>query len=161
MAVTSDGATLYVAAFGSSKIGVFDTAALENDTFVPSGGEPHRGQRRRPERARARRGARPPLRAHALRQRDLGHRHRDRRARSRTSPLHNPEPASVVDGRPFLYDAAPTSSNGEASCASCHIFGDFDSLAWDLGNPDDVVLNNPNPIRVGDPLGTAFPTSTR
>src|SRR5436853_2742486 len=35
MAVTSDGATLYVAAFGSSKVGVFSTAALENDTFVP------------------------------------------------------------------------------------------------------------------------------
>ena len=35
MAVTSDGKTLYVAAFGSSKIGVFNTAALENDTFDP------------------------------------------------------------------------------------------------------------------------------
>jgi DNA-binding beta-propeller fold protein YncE len=38
MAVTSDGTTLYVAAFGSSKIGVFSTAALENDTFVPDAG---------------------------------------------------------------------------------------------------------------------------
>src|SRR6185436_7127544 len=36
MAVTSDGATLYVAAFGSSKIGRFATAALEDDSFVPS-----------------------------------------------------------------------------------------------------------------------------
>ena len=35
MAVTSDGKTLYVAAFGSSRIGVFDTASLENDTFNP------------------------------------------------------------------------------------------------------------------------------
>ena len=34
MAVASDG-TLYVAAFGSSAVGVFDTAELENDTFVP------------------------------------------------------------------------------------------------------------------------------
>ncbi|HLY38789.1 MAG TPA: hypothetical protein VKU61_12185, partial [Candidatus Binatia bacterium] len=42
----------------------------------------------------------------------------------------------------------------------CHVFGDFDSLAWDLGDPDDFsgaapgvtasgVLNNPNPFRVG------------
>jgi DNA-binding beta-propeller fold protein YncE len=38
MAVTSDGATLYLAAFGSSKVGVFSTAALENDSFVPSAG---------------------------------------------------------------------------------------------------------------------------
>src|SRR5688572_22664531 len=35
MAVTSDGTTLFVAAFGSSKLGVFDTAALESDAFVP------------------------------------------------------------------------------------------------------------------------------
>jgi hypothetical protein len=62
--------------------------------------------------------------------------------------LHNPEPADVVQGRRFLYDASFTSSNGEAACASCHIFGDLDSLAWDLGNPDDSVLNNPNPFRI-------------
>src|SRR6185436_2012972 len=36
MAVTGDGATLYVAALGSDKVGVFSTAQLENDTFVPS-----------------------------------------------------------------------------------------------------------------------------
>lgn len=37
MAITKDGKTLYVAAFGSSKIGVFQTSQLENDTFVPDG----------------------------------------------------------------------------------------------------------------------------
>ena len=36
MAVTGNGATLYVAALGSDKIGVFSTAQLETDTFVPS-----------------------------------------------------------------------------------------------------------------------------
>ena len=41
-----------------------------------------------------------------------------------------------------------TSSNGEASCSSCHVFGDLDSLGWDLGNPEDVVLNNPLPFRI-------------
>jgi DNA-binding beta-propeller fold protein YncE len=35
MAVSSDGARLYVAAFGSSKIGVLNTAALENNSFDP------------------------------------------------------------------------------------------------------------------------------
>src|SRR5206468_4830227 len=63
--------------------------------------------------------------------------------------LHNPEPVSVVNGRRFLYDANLTSSNGEASCSSCHVFGDFDSLAWDLGNPDAAVLDNQNPLRPG------------
>src|SRR4029453_2792920 len=72
-------------------------------------------------------------------------------------PVYNPEPAVVKNGRPVLYDAVLTSRNGEASCAWCHIFGDFDSLAWDLGNPDDPVLNNPNPFRVTDPLGMSFP----
>ena len=46
------------------------------------------------------------------------------------------EPARVVEGRPFLYDAVETSSNGEASCSSCHISGDVDRLSWDLGNPE-------------------------
>jgi hypothetical protein len=61
-------------------------------------------------------------------------------------PLYNPEPPEVVAGRPLLYDARKTSSNGEASCSSCHVFGDLDSLAWDLGNPDDDVLANLNPF---------------
>src|SRR2546430_12609417 len=68
----------------------------------------------------------------------------------------NPEPASVVKGRPFLYDARFTSSHGDSACASCHIFADFDSLAWDLGNPDDVVLNNPGPFRVGPFINPDF-----
>ena len=33
--MTSNGRTLFVAAFGSKKIGVFDTTALENNTFNP------------------------------------------------------------------------------------------------------------------------------
>jgi DNA-binding beta-propeller fold protein YncE len=36
MAVTSNGQTLYVAAFGSSKVGVYNTAQLETNTFTPS-----------------------------------------------------------------------------------------------------------------------------
>jgi len=36
MLVSANGATLYVAAFGSSKVGVYDTATLENNTFSPT-----------------------------------------------------------------------------------------------------------------------------
>jgi DNA-binding beta-propeller fold protein YncE len=36
MAVTGNGATLYVAALGSDKVGIFSTAELKTDTFVPS-----------------------------------------------------------------------------------------------------------------------------
>src|SRR5581483_6604222 len=63
-------------------------------------------------------------------------------------PLPNPEPPSVIAGRPMLYDAG-RSGNGEASCASCHIFGDKDDLAWDLGNPDASVTKSPIPINFG------------
>lgn len=59
--------------------------------------------------------------------------------------LFNPEPAEVTAGRFMLYDAKRTSSNGEASCASCHVFADMDHLAWNLGNPDASNTENPNP----------------
>ena len=35
MAITQNGQTLYVAALGSSKVAVYNTTALENDTFTP------------------------------------------------------------------------------------------------------------------------------
>ncbi len=145
MVVTSDGKTLYVAAFGSSKVGVFSTAQLEADTFSPnisnqiavSGGGP----------------SGLALDEYAGRlyvmtrfnnsisivdtctKREIGH-----------VKLFNPEPENVVRGRPFLYDAARTSSHGDSSCSSCHVFGDFDSLAWDLGDPNDVRTADLNPV---------------
>jgi DNA-binding beta-propeller fold protein YncE len=35
MAITQNGPTLYVAALGPSKVAVYNTTALENDTFTP------------------------------------------------------------------------------------------------------------------------------
>ncbi|HJQ24899.1 MAG TPA: SMP-30/gluconolactonase/LRE family protein [Blastocatellia bacterium] len=46
----------------------------------------------------------------------------------------NPEPQSVRDGRRFLYDAG-LSAHGDLACASCHLNGHRDGLAWDLGDP--------------------------
>jgi len=148
MAVTQDGKTLYVAAFGSSKVGVFDTAQLEADTFNPrtasanyipvSGGGPS---------GLALDEARHRLYVltrfdNAVKVIDL---HTRREIAS--DSMYNPEPPAVVAGRPMLYDAVATSANGEASCASCHIFGDKDDLAWNLGNPDAPVTQSPIPIR--------------
>lgn len=48
---------------------------------------------------------------------------------------YDPTPATIRQGRGFLYDAR-LSGNGTQSCASCHIDGDRDELAWDLGDPD-------------------------
>jgi len=148
LAVSADGRTLYVAAFGSSKVGVFDTAALEDDSFVPDAARHVELDGGGPaglvlDEARAR--------LYVLTRFDDAVAVVDTQtlreiARHR---LHDPEPASVVAGRRFLYDARATSSNGEASCAACHVFGDFDSLAWDLGNPDGAVERNLNPLRPG------------
>ncbi|HZI06175.1 MAG TPA: hypothetical protein VEZ71_19240, partial [Archangium sp.] len=145
MAVNSTGTTLYVAAFGSSKIGVYSTAALEADTFVPSttnqipltGGGPT-GMVLDESRGRM----------YVMTRFDNGISVVNTVTRQEVAHLrmHNPEPANVVAGRPFLYDAKKSSSHGDSSCASCHIFGDFDSLVWDLGNPDGLYKANPNPI---------------
>ena len=155
MAVSSDGTTLYVAAFGSSKIGVFNTTELENDTFVPNGANyiPVSGGGPSGVVLDETHGF-----LYALTRFDNGVAVIDTATKTEVDhqPLYNPEPASVVNGRPFLYDAYFTSSNGEASCSSCHIFGDFDSLAWDLGDPDDTVLHNPNPFRVGPVINPDF-----
>jgi DNA-binding beta-propeller fold protein YncE len=143
MAFDPTGSTLYVTAFGSNKVAIFDTTQLENDTFTPSsadhivlsGGGPS-GLVLKNDRL------------YVLTRFDNSISVVDRIAQSelQTVALHNPEPPSVVDGRPFLYDAMLTSSNGEASCSSCHIFGDMDDLGWDLGNPDDNQKPNNNPM---------------
>ncbi|HWO23800.1 MAG TPA: beta-propeller fold lactonase family protein, partial [Kofleriaceae bacterium] len=125
MAVSASGATLYVAALGSDKVSVFSTAQLEADTFVPSvanhipvsGGGPtglvldeERGQ------------------LYVLTRFDnaISVINTATKTETRHVKMHNPEPPSVVAGRRFLYDASFSSSHGDSSCATCHVFGDFD-----------------------------------
>ncbi len=144
MVVSADGATLFVAAFGSGKVGVFPTAPLEADTFDPavlsanyidvSGGGPaglvlDESNDRLFVYTRFDNGISMVDLTTGL---ESGHWN-----------FPNQEPLAVVEGRPFLYDAQISSANGEASCASCHIFGDLDHLGWDLGNPDDIVVSSP------------------
>jgi YVTN family beta-propeller protein len=150
MAITADGATLYVAAFGSSKIGVFNTAALENDTFNPvtasanyipvTGGGPSGVLLDEPRHL-----------LYVMTRFDDAIKTIDLRTSQEVSrfALPNPEPSSVIAGRPMLYDATKFSGNGEAACASCHNFADKDDLAWDLGNPDNAVTKSPIPINFG------------
>jgi DNA-binding beta-propeller fold protein YncE len=149
MAISQSGGALYVAALGSSKIGVFSTASLENNTFAPSASShivlDKNGEPTGPTGLVL---DEPRGRLYVLTRFD------NAIAIASTStkqvigrvPMFNPEPPTVVAGRPFLYDARFSSSNGESSCASCHVFGDLDSLAWDLGNPDTTTVLNPGPI---------------
>jgi YVTN family beta-propeller protein len=46
----------------------------------------------------------------------------------------DPTPSTVKAGRGFLYDAK-LSGTGTGSCAACHIDGEMDHLAWNLGDP--------------------------
>ena len=49
--------------------------------------------------------------------------------------LFNPLPAAITQGRQFFYNTHLTSGLGQAACASCHVDGRMDRLAWDLGDP--------------------------
>jgi len=156
MAITGDGETLYVAAFGSSKVGVYDTDMLELDTFTPAA-VPHIDVTGGGPSGLVLNEAKSRLYVFTRFDNSVSVIDTGTNDELQHIGVYNPEPVSVVGGRPLLYDASFTSSNGEASCSSCHIFGDLDSLAWDLGNPDDVVLEQENPFRVTDPLGSSFP----
>jgi len=152
MAVSPDGSTLYLAAFGSSEIGVFDTTALENNSFqstaisknyIPvSGGGPS-GVILDAERNQL----------YVLTRFDDAVKVISLASKTEIQAiaLTNPEPASVIQGRPMLYDARAFGSNGEASCASCHSFGDKDELAWDLGQPQAAVKANPIALNLVQP----------
>ncbi len=150
MAITSNGQKLYVAAFGSSKVGVFDTAQLENDTFVPSAANQISVRGGGPSGVVVD-DARHRLYVLTRFDNSISIIDTDAQAEIAHIGMHTPEPASVVRGRPFLYNAALTSSHGDSSCASCHTFGDVDHLAWDLGNPDEGSVTNPGPYAL-DPV---------
>ena len=155
--VSSDGSKLYVAAYGSAKIGVFDTPDIEDVNFeanfdptaesgnyIATGGGPG-GMVLDEVNNRLYVLTRFANQVEVI--------NLSNNSIVETHPLHNPEPSSIVNGRPFLYDAANFSGNGEASCASCHIFGDMDQLAWNLGNPDEHVTINFQKASPGLPLG--------
>ncbi|WP_455374889.1 hypothetical protein [Kaarinaea lacus] len=157
MAISSDGKKLYVAAYGSQKIGIFDTAKLEDDSFTPnandqitlSGGGPSgvlidevNGK------------------IYVTTRFDNSISVIDSTAKTEVAhiAMHNPEPQHIVTGRKYHYDANLTSSHGDSSCALCHVFGDMDNLAWDLGNPEGLPLTNAAPLAI-DHKQFGFPDS--
>ncbi len=157
MVIDSAG-TLYVAAFGSAKIGVFGADSIENDSFDPTvdsgnyigtGGGPAGLALDEPR-----------DRIYVLErfQNEVAVIDRTSTGLVQRVTLSNPESPDIILGRSFLYDAQLTSGNGEASCSSCHIFGDNDNLAWDLGNPDDVVTVNLQPPPASPPALFEIPT---
>lgn len=142
MAVSSDGTTLYVAGFGSNTVAIYDTAELENDTFTPDAANliPIEGPT-----GLVLDEARGLLWVSSRRTSNIYSVSLSTKVVKTAASRFNPEPVEIKEGRKFLYDTQLTSSNGEASCSSCHVFGDMDDLSWDLGDPDGSPFANPNP----------------
>jgi DNA-binding beta-propeller fold protein YncE len=139
--VTPDGKQLYVIAQGSSKLAVYDTSAIEAGPVAPSAGSQVALSGGGPTGLAL---DIPSGLALVLTRFDDGISVVDLGSRREIQhvTMFDPEPASVTAGRRDLYDATRTSALGDQACASCHIGGDFDGLAWDLGNPG----NSPLPI---------------
>jgi DNA-binding beta-propeller fold protein YncE len=57
----------------------------------------------------------------------------------RTVDFFDPTPEIIRRGRRHFYDTHKTSGLGQASCASCHLDGRMDRLAWDLGAPTGKI----------------------
>ncbi len=74
-------------------------------------------------------------------------------------PLHtigigfDPTPDAIVNGRKFFYGGF-TSGHGDQACATCHVSGDFDAIAWDLGDP--LGHTQASPPGMLDPLLEGF-----
>jgi DNA-binding beta-propeller fold protein YncE len=147
MAITSDGKTLYVAATGSDKIGVYDTNELEQGNFWPDPAEQITVTGGGPTGVLLNEGRKH---LYVLTRFDnavsvistVSGDEIDR------AEMFNPEPPSVTEGRRFLYDASLTSSHGDSACASCHVNGDMDHLAWDLGEPSGNEVTAPGPFKL-------------
>jgi DNA-binding beta-propeller fold protein YncE/cytochrome c peroxidase len=152
MAISSDGEVLYSAVLGNDKVAIYYTAELEDDQHYPDLGDQVPVSGGGPtglvvDEARER--------LYVMTRFDNGISIIDTDTRDEVDHLtmHNPEPADLVNGRRFLYDAALTSSHGDQACSSCHIFGDKDDLAWDLGDPDGDVKPTPTNIRANFDTG--------
>ena len=139
LAFTHDGSTLYAVAQGSQKLVWYASSALEAGTAAPTAANQLTLSAGGPtglvlDEARNR--------AYVLTRFDDGISTVDLGAHAETAhvQMYSPEPASVTEGRRYLYDATFTSANGTQACASCHVGGDMDQLAWDLGNPAGAPL---------------------
>lgn len=146
LAVSADGASLYVASLGTSKVSIVDTAALESGKYAPtaatqvalSGGGPT---------GLVLDGA--GKRLYVLTRFDNAISVVDVAQLAETGhfKMPNPEPSDIVIGRPLLYDTVNASAHGDISCMTCHTFADTDHLAWDLGDPNGTVVSGFHPMK--------------
>ena len=152
MVFSPDGATLYVAALGSSKVAALAVASLSSVGFSANAQQHINVPDGPAGLALSTDGKRLFVYSHIAHRISIV----DTTTRSvlRTVSLFTPDSVQVKTGRRLLYDANATSSNGTTSCASCHAFGDMDHLAWDLGDPDAAQKINSNAYIANSPRTT-------
>lgn len=154
MAITHDGKLLYVVSTGSNKIGVYHTKDLEDHKLWQPNTQGFDPTQQSAYHIDTPHGPMGILLDDTQQQLYVLGRYNNslmvidttKKIISQTLTMTNPEPDTFQAGRFMLYDAIKGSSNGEASCASCHISGDMDHLSWDLGNPDAPNTRNPQPF---------------
>jgi DNA-binding beta-propeller fold protein YncE len=151
LAFSADGRLVYVAAQGSDKVLVLETDKLEKGIVarrlisVGSGPSGLAMDSRRLWLYVLNRFENSISIVDTLKMQEIG----------RVPVGYDPSPAIVRDGRRFLYSATH-SAFGDQACASCHIFGNMDGLAWDLGEPKGKIARNLNPYRLTGPLPRVF-----
>ncbi|NNE06989.1 MAG: T9SS type A sorting domain-containing protein [Gemmatimonadetes bacterium] len=125
VAFDSSGTVAYVASFGSGKVGVLDAAGNVTGRIDVEGGPAglalDEGRNRLYVYHRF---------ASSLGVVDLGD-----FSLTTQSLGFDPTPQAVLSGRPVFYESEDASAHGDLSCASCHLFGGLDGIAWDLGDP--------------------------
>ncbi len=126
------GERAYIAAMGSDRVAVIDSSGAVIDRIAVGKGPS--GLALDPERARLYVFDRVD---HTISVVDT----EARRAVTAIPIGHDPEPAAIRTGRAVLYDTRQ-SAHADSSCASCHIFGDIDALAWNLGDPEGAIEAN-------------------
>ncbi|MGH7150260.1 MAG: beta-propeller fold lactonase family protein, partial [Planctomycetota bacterium] len=152
------GATLYVAAFGTDRIGVLDPtgAVVDRIEIGPASGAAADPRNKKGPRGLAHHPAQPRL--YVLNRISQTLQTIDTVSRTvlseRALAASDPEPWFVREGRGFLYDAK-LSGNGTMACASCHIDSNLDGLAWDLGEAGGSMQFVPNPF---NPLPALIPS---
>jgi len=138
VAVNGSAGKVYVAAMGQSRVGVLDLAGNVTNRIATAGapsapgiapGEP------RGPTGLALDAARHQLFALNRFTNSIAILSTDTETKVGEVPLRfDPSPPEIRSGRRFLYDGN-LSAHGDLACASCHIGGNFDAIAWDLGNP--------------------------
>jgi YVTN family beta-propeller protein len=149
----SAGVNLYIAAFGTDRVGIFNTSTNQVASFIEI--DPQAvGATVNPATKRGPRGLAMGVNG------SVGTLYVMNRISNTISIVNlasntvtseiatgsfDPTPSAIRNGRGFLYDSK-LSGNGTASCASCHIDAEMDLLAWNLGNPpgDMTYLQQPN-----------------